>query len=180
MISSPASAVPAATPNRVFIALGSNIDAESNLVAATQWLRRYGSIPAVSTVYETLPVGDTQQPAFLNAAVLLVTPLSLSQLLDEVVPTIETALGRVRDPQRPNGPRTIDLDVVLFNNSVERCGRRQIPDPDVLAYRFMAVPLAELEPDYVHPTDGRTLAQIATALPIAHHDLQPRDDVRLQ
>jgi len=168
------------TANQVFISLGSNIDAESNLPAAVQLLRQLGEVTAVSTVYETLPVGYIDQPNFLNAAVLLETDRSLSEMLEIDVPEIERALHRVRDPARLDGPRTIDLDVVLFNDLATRTGRHDLPDPDILRHAFVAVPLAELDPERLHPVTGETLAAIAARLPIDKDDMRPRQDVLLQ
>ena len=169
----------AQAPNRVFICLGSNIEPEHNLPAAVRLLGRYGTVAAASTVYETLPVGFGDQPNFLNAAVLLETTAALPQVLDEIVPTVEQALNRVRDPANPNGPRTIDLDVALFNDVVADADRHQLPDPDIERYPFVAIPLAELQPGYVHPRTGETLATIASRFRIAPGDMQPRSDVRL-
>lgn len=167
------------TRNRVFICLGSNIEAEKNLPAAVRLLSQYGTVRAASKVYETLPVGFSEQANFLNAAVLLETPLALDAVLDTVVPTIEQALNRVRDRSNPYGPRTIDLDVALFNDLVIRAGRRELPDPDIVKYPFVAIPLAELEPEYVHPISGETLATIASRLDVAAGDMRPRHDVPL-
>ncbi len=165
--------------NQVFISLGSNIDPEANLPAAVRLLQKLGTVTAVSTVYETLPVGYTDQPNFLNAAVLLETGRSLSEILETAVPNIERALHRVRDPARLDGPRSIDLDVLLFNDLVTRTGRHDLPDPDVLRHAFIAIPLAELDPERLHPVTGETLAEIAARLPISEGDMRPRKDVSL-
>jgi 2-amino-4-hydroxy-6-hydroxymethyldihydropteridine diphosphokinase len=166
--------------NQVFISLGSNIDPETNLPAAVELLRRFGDVTAVSAVYETLPVGFCDQPNFLNAAILLETDRSLDQIREVVVPEIEQALHRVRDPARLDGPRTIDLDVLLFNDFVTGAGRRELPDPHILQHAFVAVPLAELDPERLHPVTGQTLASIARRLPVVNGDLRQRRDVRLQ
>ena len=167
-----------ARQNRVYICLGSNLQAEQRLPAAVQLLRQSGTVTAASRVYETLPVGDIHQPNFLNAAVLLETELLLNDILD-IAQQIELALGRQRDPGHPSGPRTIDLDVVLFNREIIQKERREIPDPDILKYAFVAVPLAELDPLYRHPLNGRTLADIAAERPIAAGDMRVRADVTL-
>jgi 2-amino-4-hydroxy-6-hydroxymethyldihydropteridine diphosphokinase len=166
--------------NQVFISLGSNIDPETNLPAAVQLLRRFGDVTAVSAVYETLPVGYCDQPNFLNAAVLLETDRSLNEILEVVVPEIERALDRVRDPARLDGPRTIDLDVLLFNDLVTGVGRHELPDPHILQHAFVAVPLAELDPERRHPVTGETFASIASRLPVMNGDLRQRRDVELQ
>lgn len=151
--------------NRAYLSLGSNIEAETNLPAAVRAISSYGQIRAVSRVWESAPFGESassrRDADFLNAAVLLETHLSTGELCVDVIPSIESRLGRVRDPRDKNAPRTIDIDLSLFNREVLTQGRRAIPDPELILRPFVAIPLAELDPDYVHPTDGRTLAQIA-------------------
>jgi 2-amino-4-hydroxy-6-hydroxymethyldihydropteridine diphosphokinase len=115
-------------------------------------------------VYETAPVGKTDQPNFLNAAVQMETELSAAALKDEVLRAIEQELGRVLT-QNKNAPRTIDLDISLFNDEVLDAGNRHIPDPEIVQRAYLAWPLADLAPDYRHPETGQTLLQIAQALP---------------
>jgi len=100
--------------NRAYLSLGSNIEPERYLPAAVQRLARFGQIRAVSHVWQTQPVGLVDQPDFLNAAVLLETPLSAAALRQQVVARIEQDLGRARTGNK-NAPRTIDIDIVLFN-----------------------------------------------------------------
>jgi 2-amino-4-hydroxy-6-hydroxymethyldihydropteridine diphosphokinase len=107
-----------------------------------------------------MPVGLTDQPNFLNAAVLLETPLPAQVLREQAIAEIETALGRVRTENK-NAPRTIDIDIMLFNRDVLQVGQRHIPDPEILERPFVAIPLAEIAPDYIHPETGQTLQQIA-------------------
>ncbi|MBN1246132.1 MAG: 2-amino-4-hydroxy-6-hydroxymethyldihydropteridine diphosphokinase [Anaerolineae bacterium] len=152
-------------PNRVFVTLGSNIDPVHNLKAAVKMLAESGKVvvAAVSPVYETAPVGTTDQASFLNGAVLLTTPLSAVRLKADVLKPIEQALGRVRVADK-NAPRTIDLDIALFNHETQDLGTRHLPDPDILTYPHVAVPLADLAPYYIHPETGQTLEDIANAL----------------
>lgn len=151
-------------PNRAYLSLGSNVGAEGNLPAAVRALSAFGLIEKVSRVWESAPVGFVDQPDFLNAAVLLATGLSAERLCAEAIPAIERVLGRVRDPLNKNAPRTIDVDLSLYNGDVLSAGRRTIPAHDVLTRAFVAVPLAELDPQYVHPVAGRMLASIAAEL----------------
>jgi 2-amino-4-hydroxy-6-hydroxymethyldihydropteridine diphosphokinase len=162
--------------HRVFVALGSNIDSEDNMREAVRRLAARCTLIAVSPAYETAPVGKTDQPSFLNAAALIETDLSPQALKEEVLRAIEQELGRVWMADK-NAPRTIDLDIVLYGEEVLDVGQRHIPDPDLLAYPHIAVPLADLAPDYRHPETGQTLAQIADALP--HADVRRRPDVVL-
>ncbi len=151
----------AARWNYAYISLGSNIAPEANLPAAYVALTRYGAIQAVSQVWESAPVGFDDQPNFLNAAVLLETELSAVELRRTAIAAIERELKRQRDPANPNGPRTIDLDISLFNSEIIDGDGLQIPDAEIVTRPFVAVPLAELDPEYVHPVNGRTLRAIA-------------------
>jgi 2-amino-4-hydroxy-6-hydroxymethyldihydropteridine diphosphokinase len=150
--------------SRVFVALGSNINSEHNLREAVRRLALHCRLVAVSPAYETTPVGDTEQPNFLNAAALIETDLAAAELKARVLRVIEQELGRVRTEDK-NAPRTIDLDIALFGDQVLDLGPRHIPDPDVLSYPHIVVPLADLAPTVRHPEDGRTLQEIAQSLP---------------
>ncbi len=153
----------AARPNRAFVLLGSNIDPLKNLPAAVALLKERVTVVATSPIYETAPVGTTDSTVFQNGATLIHTQLSAAELKTQVLLPIEEALGRVRTEDK-NAPRTIDLDIALFNYAVLDLGPRHIPDPDLLVYAHMAVPLADLAPYYVHPETGQALAEIAATL----------------
>lgn len=170
---------------RVFIALGSNIDAplaktgdyrEHNLRRAVQLLAERCRLLAVSPVYETLPVGTIDQPNFLNAAALIETDLSPAALKADVLQVVERSLGRRRTTDR-NAPRTIDLDIALYGRRVTEVGDRRIPDPEILRYAHLARPLADLAPTLTHPETGETLGEIALLL--GDTGLTPRPDIVL-
>ncbi len=161
---------------RVFISLGSNIDSERNLQEAVRRLASHCTLVAVSPVYETSPVGKTDQPNFLNAATLIETDLTAAELKTEVLQGIEQDLGRVRTEDK-NAPRTIDLDISLFGEAVFELEGRHIPDPEILRYPHIAIPLADLAPGQRHPETGQTLQRIADSLPSG--DLVRRTDVVL-
>jgi 2-amino-4-hydroxy-6-hydroxymethyldihydropteridine diphosphokinase len=165
-------------PNLAFLSLGSNINPERNLPAAVGHLVRYGRVKAVSGVWETLPIGFLDQPNFLNAAVLLETHLSAQALREEAITAIEATLGRVRTKNK-NAPRTIDIDIVLFNRDLIQLQGRRIPDPEVLERPFVAIPLAEIAPEYVHPETGQSLMEIAKEFDPKRIDMHRRDDVVL-
>jgi 2-amino-4-hydroxy-6-hydroxymethyldihydropteridine diphosphokinase len=174
--------------NRAYLSLGSNIEPERNLPAAVTQLAAFGRILAVSSVWESAPFqahASTDRPArisennFLNAAVLLETDLSPARLYDEAIATIERRLGRVRDPHDKNAPRTIDVDLSLFNRDVFEFAGHRVPDPEIVKRPFVAIPLAELDPDYVHPVERRRLSEIAADW-TSNSGLFPRPDVRLQ
>jgi dihydroneopterin aldolase/2-amino-4-hydroxy-6-hydroxymethyldihydropteridine diphosphokinase len=150
--------------NRAFISLGSNIDPEHNLREAVRSLASRCRLLAASPVYETRPVGKVDQPNFLNAAVWIETEMSAAQLKERVLRAIEQELGRVRTEDK-NAPRTIDLDISLFNDQVLDVESRHIPDPEIVHRPHIARPLADLAPRYRHPETGQTLLEIAEALP---------------
>lgn len=149
----------------VFLSLGSNILPEQNLRRAVRLLRTHCHLIALSPVYQTPAQGDTHQADFLNMAVQLTTTLSPAAFKTQVIAEIEQRLGRVRDPHNKNAPRTIDLDIALWNREVLDYGDRpwHVPDPDITRFAHVAVPLAEIAPDYIHPETGQTLAAIAGA-----------------
>ena len=162
--------------NRVFVAIGSNIEPERNLKEAVRLLASRCTLLAVSPVYETKPVGKTDQPDFMNAAALIETELEAKELKTQVLQAIEQSLGRVRSADK-NAPRTIDLDITLFNDEVFDLGHRHIPDPELLLYAHVAVPIADLAPEYVHPESGQTLREIAGR--VSKVGLVPRPDIEL-
>jgi 2-amino-4-hydroxy-6-hydroxymethyldihydropteridine diphosphokinase len=166
-----------AETHRAYILLGSNIDPARNTVAAVRLLREACRALAVSSAYETVPVGGADQPSYINAAVVIETPLDPSRLKEDVLYPIERQLGRVRSGDR-YAPRTIDLDLVLFDSQIIRLDGSQIPDPTITRHAYAAIPLAEIAPDYVHPTTGQTLAEIAAEMPDAS-DVKRRTDVLL-
>lgn len=149
--------------NTAYLSLGSNIAPERNLRQAVRMLRQHDQELVASSVYRTPPQGFTQQADFLNMAVKLTTHLSPSAFKTQIIGSIEQQLGRVRDPNNKNAPRTIDLDISLWNDRVLDYGDKpwHIPESDILRFAHVAVPLAEIAPDYIHPETGQTLAQIA-------------------
>lgn len=148
---------------RAFVSLGSNIEPEQNLKEAVQRLAARAHLLAVSPVYETQPVGTTDQPSFLNAAALIETHLTPAELKTQVLQAIEEELGRVRTADK-NAPRTIDLDISLFGDEVLEVENRHIPDPEILQFAHIARPLADLAPHQRHPETGQTLLEIAEGL----------------
>lgn len=162
--------------HKVFLVLGSNINPVENFRACLKLLQEKFDIWEFSPAYETPPVGFTEQAAFLNAAVCIHTeldPVSIKAILQD----IENQLGRVRDPNNKNAPRTIDLDIALWDKAVFTYGEKNwhVPDPDILRFIHLARPLADLAPDYVYPETTDTLTSIAEKLPM--NGIARRDDV---
>jgi len=165
--------------HQAYLSLGSNIEPERNLPAAVRMLAEHGRVAAASRVWETAPVDRSEQANYLNGAVLLETTLLAEELRLEVIELIERSLGRVRNPADSYGPRTIDIDITLFDRDVLQIGHRQIPDPSLLERCFVAIPLAEIAPRYVHPQVDHTLAEIASGFDAANCPMLPRPDVKL-
>ena len=152
--------------NVAFITIGSNIAAEQNIVAAVARLRRYTTVLALSQVYRTEAKGFLEQAPFLNMAAKVHTWRSPLDFKQAVLARIEAELKRERDPANRNAPRTIDLDIALWNDAVFHYGAKPwtVPDPEILQFAHLAVPLADIAPDAVHPESGDTLRQIADSL----------------
>ncbi len=166
--------------HRAYVGLGSNIDPAHHLSAAVDELSNLGTVAVVSRVYESAAVGDAGQPNYLNAAILLLTEWSAEQLCRTELPAIESRLGRVRDPVNRNAARTIDLDLVLFDDAVLTIGHRRIPDPDIMQRSFLAVPLAEVDAECVHPETGETLAIIAERVRKNGAEIKQRPELMLR
>jgi 2-amino-4-hydroxy-6-hydroxymethyldihydropteridine diphosphokinase len=145
-----------------YIALGANLgDRAATLRAASARLGEVGTVEAVSPFLDTAPVGYTEQPRFLNAVARLRTDLAPRDLLDALL-GIERALGRVRTTRW--GPRTIDLDLLLYDDAVIDEPGLVVPHPRLHERRFALIPLAALAPDLAHPIFHRTIGQLLAAV----------------
>ncbi len=139
------------SPHSVYLVIGSNIEPETNLPRAIEMLAGYGTVQAVSSVWESHAVGSAG-PNFLNASALLLTAMPPSELRDRLVRPIENGLGRVRTDDK-NAPRTIDIDVMMVDGEPCKLDRWD--------NAFVLLPIAELLPDTQHPITGEPLPQAA-------------------
>ena len=140
--------------HQAYLSIGSNIEPEFHLPKAIEKLRDYGEVKAVSSAWESQAFGS-DGPNFLNACVLFITDLQPYDLKEQIIRPIEAKLVRVRNADK-NAPRTIDLDIVLFDNKPHNV--------DYWSYPFVVVPLAELIPDYPHPVSGEKLSRVSEQL----------------
>ena len=150
------------------IALGSNLagelgSREATLRAAVFEMERLGSVVSASSLLETAPVGYLEQPAFLNGAVVLNTQVEPLPLLLEML-EIESRLGRDRSHGIAKGPRTLDLDLLLYDELVLTTPALVLPHPEMHLRRFVLEPLAEIAPLWVHPVMHKTMEQLLRAL----------------
>lgn len=146
----------------IYLALGTNLgDRFANLQAAIAVLPPTIRVLNQSPVYETLPWGLTAQPAFLNMVLKGQTALAPVELLKRLK-LLETELGRL--PTVRWGPRRIDMDILFYDKLILDTPELTIPHPRLHERAFVLVPLADLEPDLVHPVLGATIKQLRSAL----------------
>ena len=146
------------------IALGSNLesrfgDREANLREAVRRIEGLGEVRAVSSFYDTEPVGYREQPRVLNGAMLLRTELGPQELMRGLL-GVERAMGREREGAVAKGPRVIDLDLLLYGDWVLWAEDLILPHPRMEERRFVLEPLAEIAPEWVHPVLGVTVREL--------------------
>ena len=146
----------------VYLGLGSNLgDKRRNIERAVERLSELSNGVTVSNMYETAPVGVTLQPSFVNAVCGIWTELSVFDLLGELR-EIQRGVG-VRGPVL-NGPRMLDIDILLYGGLVIDLPHLTVPHPRMTAREFVLRPLAEIAPGVVHPVNNKTAAEMLAAL----------------
>jgi len=146
------------------VALGSNLDSkfgdrEANLREAVRRIETLGEVRAVSSFYDTEPVGQLEQPRFLNGALVMETELEPVELMRGLL-GVERAMGRDRVGSVAKGPRVIDLDLLLYGDWVMSSEELMLPHPAMGERRFVLEPLAEIAPEWVHPIVGKTVREM--------------------
>ena len=148
-----------------YISLGSNLgDREAQLRGALQLIgERAGTVRKVSSFHDTAPVGPIAQPRFLNAVAEVETALPPEELMRTLL-AIELALGRDRKNSVPKGPRSIDLDLLLYDQVILDTPELTLPHPAMHERKFVLAPLVEIAPDAFHPVLMRSAASLLAAL----------------
>ena len=158
---------------RVFIALGSNLEPrEEHLRQAIRGLDSVAEVVQISTVYESAPIGFSDQPAFLNAVVEVQTDKAPLDLLGELK-SLERAIGRKERPRWHE--REIDFDIIFYGTSIFEDPQLTIPHPEAHRRLFVLKPLADLDAKFVHPVLQRSVAELLEALAPDAADIQTTD-----
>lgn len=145
--------------NKAYLLIGGNMgDRLANLEMAKLAIQKeIGPILINSSIYETAAWGKEDQPAFFNQALIIETNLIANDLMMTLL-AVEKNMGRIR--QEHLGPRTIDLDIIFFNDQIIQTENVTIPHPQMQKRNFVLTPLNEIAPDYIHPILKRSIAQL--------------------
>ncbi|MHB9027863.1 MAG: 2-amino-4-hydroxy-6-hydroxymethyldihydropteridine diphosphokinase [Candidatus Latescibacterota bacterium] len=155
---------------RVFVAIGSNIDPGKNVREALTLLADRVRIVQISTFYLTGALDRPDQARYCNGVVEIEADIPPGELKNGILRSIESRLGRVRSDDR-YAPRTIDLDLILYDCLVVNTTKLVLPDPEIMHRPFVAFPLEELAPDLILPGSGRSIQEITGCL--SRKDMEP-------
>ena len=158
-----------------WLLLGSNIEPEKNLRRAVASIAGRENLLGVSSVWQSPPADGSDQPDYWNAAVLIKTAKSPAEIYTALIAPIERTLERVRSADK-FAPRTMDIDLAMYDDRVEEFSGRRLPHPDILICPYVALPLAELSPNKHHPETGEPMRVIADRL--RGESIQRREDIR--
>ena len=155
--------------NKVFLGLGSNVgNKEENLLTAIDLLQNGGTIEKKSSIYDTKPYGYADQDNFLNIVVEFNTEMDPNDLLI-FLQGIEKRLGKKIEFK--NGPRTIDIDILFFNNEIINNKNLEIPHNDIEKKAFVLIPLNEIAPELTHPKLNKNIEELTS-------NVEGKEDVR--
>lgn len=145
--------------NKVYIAFGSNMGDRYEIVNNALKLIEKNDMKIIkkSNIYETEPYGYLEQPPFINGAILVETELSCREVLKRLL-NIEKQLGRERIKRW--GPRTIDLDIIFYNNEIYDEEDLKVPHPDMHNRDFVLKPILDINPNFFHPVFNKTILEL--------------------
>jgi 2-amino-4-hydroxy-6-hydroxymethyldihydropteridine diphosphokinase len=146
----------------VYLGLGANMgEKQENLQKALDYISQRMRIEKKSSIYDAAPMENTNQPRFLNMACQATTSVPANMLLF-LIKGIEAKLGRLPGPL--NGPRIIDIDILLYGDSVINTPDLKVPHPRMAEREFVLAPLSEIAPDVIHPVAKKTIMELYEAV----------------
>ncbi len=150
--------------NKTYLLLGSNMgNSRQQLSDAIKHIgNMIGKVIRQSGFYQTAAWGNTDQPDFINQAIIVETQLSVPETMSTIL-DIEKKMGRIRTLK--NAPRIIDIDILFFNKDIINTKNLIIPHPFIRERRFVLVPLNELSPRFIHPVINKTVRQLLKQCP---------------
>jgi 2-amino-4-hydroxy-6-hydroxymethyldihydropteridine diphosphokinase len=147
---------------RVFLSIGSNLsNRKKNMENALIEISKIVKILEVSSLYETEPIGEKEQPDFLNAVLEIDTELEPYQLIN-LLKGIESSLGRKKKEKWD--PREIDIDILFYGNEIIETKNLKIPHPEIEKRKFVLVPLSEINSNFIHPKRNKTVEELLMKL----------------
>ena len=162
-----------------YIAVGSNIDPETNILVALEALAARARITGISIFYRTPAIDRSDQADYLNGVVRVESNTTAREFKFDVLRVIEKSLGRTRRADK-SAPRAIDLDLVLWGNETIDAPGLRIPDPDIRQRPFVAIPLHELDPDLVLSDTQEDIASVIAGMDTTGLQSEPEFTTKLR